>query len=421
MAAIFERGIVPFQQFVDSLHTALPEHHLNVPHSRIADEPSFGEIRAHLTNYYAGVESVHSFVDANGSVFDCIPVEKQFSLRGKEVAVAKPPDLPVDAKGPRAEPPSPASPIVQLHADLADPFGNQMLAPEGTIPVRRLTLENLARFRNLREFFQKGPGGAGAGRPPGAAGALPQVAATHRWAHAYQNVNNLGGGSFINVWDPAIGANQIFSLAQHWYVGGSGTGLQTAECGWQVYPQLYGNTKPVFFIYWTADDYRSTGCYNLSCNAFVQTNKNWAIGGAFAPWSVKGGPQYEIDLAYYLSEGHWWLYAGGEAAANAVGYYPTSIYRGGALTAHASEIDHGGEVVGTSSWPPMGGGAFASAGWQHAAYHRQVHYFPTGGGRSDAALTASATSPQCYTATVTKYNAPWSETVWFGGPGGGNC
>jgi hypothetical protein len=421
MAATFEQGILPFRQFVDSLAAERAAHRLNVPDSRIADEESFNEIHSYLTDYYAGVESVHSFVDANGSIFDCIPVEQQLSLRGKTEALPKPPDLPRDARRAPTEP-AMASRIVQLHPDLTDPFGNQMLAPEGTIPVRRKTLEALSRFRNLREFFQKSPSRAVAGRPPGGSGSTsPQVVATHRWAHAYQNVNNLGGGSFLNVWDPAIGANQIFSLSQHWYVGGSGSGLQTAEVGWQVYPQLYGNSKPCFFIYWTADDYGSTGCYNLSCTAFVQTNSHWALGGALVPWSVSGGPQYEIDFAYYLYQGNWWLYAGGELAANTVGYYPTSVYRGGALTRQASEIDYGGETVGTTSWPPMGSGAFANAGWQRAAYQRQIHYFPTAGGRADAALTAAATSPQCYTAIVAKYNPPWSETVWFGGPGGANC
>jgi hypothetical protein len=422
MAATFEEGIVPFRQFVESLNAGRAEHYLNVPHGRIADEQAFSEIQSYLTNYYSGVESVHSFVDTNGSIFDCIPVEKQVSLRDKKGPLPQPPDLPTDPARARVGSASYARRIVQLHPQLTDPFGNQMLAPDGTIPVRRKTLPNLARFRNLREFFKKSPSSTVSARPPGGSGsASPQVVATHRWAHAYQNVNNLGGGSFLNVWDPAIGANQVFALSQHWYVGGSGSGLQTAEVGWQVYPQFYGNTQPCFFIYWTADDYGSTGCYNLSCSAFVQTNKNWALGGALSPWSVSGGPQYEIDFAYYLFQGNWWLYAGGESAANAVGYFPTSIYRGGALTSQASEIDYGGETVGTTSWPPMGSGAFASAGWQQAAYQRQIHYFATGGGSVDAALTATTTSPGCYTATVVKYDPPWSETLWFGGPGGNNC
>jgi hypothetical protein len=421
--SISDRSIVPFAQFVQSLQAARAEHLLNVPHSAIADEGAFNEMRAHLTTYYEGVTAAHSFVDANGSVFDCIPIDQQVARRGQRGAIPTAPDLPAASTGPAATgaPRPPTGRLVQLHADLRDPFGNQMLAPDGTIPVRRLTLEDLSRFRTLRHFMQKRPGDGGGVRPPSAAGIIaPQVPATHRWAHAFQNVNNLGGGSFVNVWDPSIGANQIFSLSQHWYVGGGGGNLQTAEVGWQVYPGMYGNTKPCLFIYWTADDYNSTGCYNLTCSAFVQTNKSWAFGGALSPWSVAGGAQYELDIAFYLYQGHWWLYLGGEASANAVGYYPTSIYRGGAMASQAAEIDYGGEVVGTTSWPPMGGGAFAAAGWQHAAYHRQVHYFPTGGGRSNASLTASANAP-CYTARVINYAAPWNETVWFGGPGGNNC
>ena len=430
MANTFEHGIVPFRQFVDQLHAARPEHYLNVASSRIMNEQSFDDIHSHLKNYYEGTEAAHSFVDANGSIFDCMPVEKQYSLRANAGAVARAPDLPANAtKAGGAAPPAPADRIVQLHASMTDPLGNTMLAPEGTIPVRRLTVENLARFRTLREFLQKSPSGGSLPPTTGSAaaggGSLPPiaaaVAATHRWAHAYQAVNNLGGASFINVWDPAIGANQIFSLAQHWYAAGSGSGLQTAEVGWQIYPQHYGNTNPVFFIYWTADNYGSTGCYNLSCPAFVQTNNKWAIGGALSPWSASGGVQKEIKFAYFLHQNNWWLYAGGETGADAVGYYPTSLYRGGALTTQASSIDYGGETVGTTSWPPMGGGVFANAGWQHAAYQRDINYFPTSGGRVNAALTASFASPQCYTAQMSKYNPDWNETVWFGGPGGNNC
>jgi Neprosin len=418
--SVSERPIIPFTQFVQSLRAARAEHFLNVPTSNMADESAFNEMRAHLTNYYDNVTCAHSFVDVNGSVFDCIPVEQQISRRGQSGAIPTAPDLPA-AVAQTAAPPPPAGQLLQLHPDLRDPFSNQMLAPDGTIPVRRMTLEDMSRFRTLRHYMQKSPRNGGGLPPPGAAGrSAPQVAATHRWAHAYENVGNLGGASYVNVWDPQIGANQIFSLAQHWYVGGSGSRLQTAEVGWQVYPGLYQNTKPCLFIYWTADDYQSTGCYNLTCSAFVQTNKNWALGGALSPWSVAGGAQYELFIAYYLVGGNWWLYLGGGAASNTVGYYPTSIYRGGAMASHASEIDYGGEVVGTTSWPPMGGGAYAAAGWQHAAYQRQIQYFPTGGGRTNASLTPSANAP-CYTSLVVNYAAPWNETVWFGGPGGTNC
>src|SRR5208337_1734516 len=82
----------------------------------------------------------------------------------------------------------------------------------------------------------------------------------------------------------------------------SGANLQTLECGWQVYPAMYGDAKPHLFIYWTADDYNTTGCYNLTCNAFVQTGTAYAPGMALSPTSVSSGAQYVIELAYGTPE-----------------------------------------------------------------------------------------------------------------------
>jgi hypothetical protein len=55
--SVSERPIVPFAQFVQSLHAARAEHHLNVPHNAIANEDSFDEMQAYLTNYYDGVSA----------------------------------------------------------------------------------------------------------------------------------------------------------------------------------------------------------------------------------------------------------------------------------------------------------------------------------------------------------------------------
>jgi len=488
-------GIQPFQEFLDELHAAGPEQHIGVRGSRIAHEDAFSEIRAHLLQHYQGAEAQHSFADENGSVFDCIPVSQQPALRHSREPVPTAPDLPRAPSRAVATDQRQAMRVQPLHPDRRDQHGNRMHAPDGTIPMRRLTIENLARFETLHQFFRKSP--FGSALPPQASGAElgeasrgaalggvnlrgadlrgadlrgadlrgadlrgadlrgtdlrgtdlrgaalgdadlagnglsaaplapspvpPEIAATHRYAHSAQNVDNRGGHSYLNIWDPPIGANQIFSLSQHWYSGGIGAGLQTAEVGWQVYPQMYGNTKPVLFIYWTADAYQSTGCYNLTCSAFVQTNNAWPLGGAFSSWSTAGGQQYEIELAYFLSDGRWWLYINGEAGSDAIGYYPVSIYRNGALASGASGIDYGGEVVGSTSWPPMGSGAFANTGWQHAAYQKDIRYYLPGGGTTNASLIGSATSPQCYTQTFDSYNPPWNATLFFGGPGGSNC
>ena len=420
-----DQGVTPFARFLDNVKAAKHADFAAAPASLVKQPDKFEEMRTHILKLYEGTQVPHSFVDANGSTFDCVPIEQQPSLKGVSGAIPKAPDLPPMPKQPatagQAQDWKPTELGPQLAPDRKDQFGNVMYCPSGTIPIRRVTLEDMSRFENLRQFLQKRPGGGAIPPRAPSPNAQPQAAAaTHRWAHAFQNVANLGGHSFVNIWDPPIGANQVFSLSQHWYVGGSGAGLQTAEVGWQVYPQFYGNTKPVFFIYWTADGYNQTGCYNLSCTGFVQTNSSWTIGGAMSPWSATGGAQYELEIAYFLSGGRWWLYVKGTAGANAIGYYPVSVYKNGAMASHAAEIDYGGETVGTTSFPKMGSGAFANQGWQKAAYQRQIFYYPQAGGSAWAALTASQAWPNCYTAQVVNYASPWNETLWYGGPAG-NC
>ena len=421
--------IVPLDEYLNQVEKAGHTQAALAPSAKVENEDAFGSMKAHVLGLYKGVEATHSFEDDNGSIFDCIPIQQQPSLRG--AAAATPTSLPTADKKPAANAEAAANqqsiPIVApLSAGQKDRHGNARHCPEGHIPMRRVLLEEMARFKDVRQFLQKSP--TGGGRPPHSETPKSShakedpiqaaVAATHRWAHAYQNVANLGGHDFINVWKPSIGANQIFSLSQHWYVGGSGGGLQTAEVGWQVYPGLYGNSNPCLFIYWTADGYQNTGCYNLSCTAFVQTSHVWTFGGALAPVSTYGGTQYELQVAFYLYQGNWWLYLQGTDAAHAVGYYPTSIYKGGAMATAAAEIDYGGETVGTTSFPPMGSGHFASEGFGKACYQRDIYYFPTGGGGTYANLTPSQAWPACYTVQKVNYAPPWNDTIYYGGPGG---
>jgi hypothetical protein len=411
------RGITPLTAFVDSLGSASHTEFAARAESRVAHEDAFDAMRDHILGLYDGVSATHSFADEQGAVFDCIPVEQQPALRGSDESITEPPDLPPLPSGDRDDDERTARLAdLVLGPERTDLFGNTMNCPEGSIPMRRVTLEDMTRFATVRDFMRKSP--LGSGRPP-REDEPATVPVTHRWAHAYQNVANGGGHSFLGLWSPPIGANQVFSLSQHWYVGGSGANLQTAECGWQVYPALYGDSRPHLFTYWTADDYASTGCYNLSCSAFVQIGTTFAPGMALGPVSVSGGAQYEIELAYWLANGRWYLYFNGTQGSNVIGYYPVSLYRGGALATQASEIDYGGETTGTTSFPPMGSGAFANQGWQRAAYHRAVGYWPPpGGAMINANLTASQAWPGCYTAQLQLYAAPWSETLWFGGPGG---
>jgi hypothetical protein len=427
-------GILPHYAFKEMVRTASFDRYRIDPRTRVANEGTFREMQAHLDWLYEGVEAETSFEDAAGHVFDCIPIAQQPSLRGASGELPRAPDLGPVLQG---RPPAVGVPALEPARDdpRRDRHGNRMQAPPGTIPMRRLTLDELVRFKDMREFFSKysgrtaSPGALRTAEP--AKGPRPQVDPSvpdtdlnknHRYAYTHQDVANIGGHNSLAVYAPTVGANQIFSLAQHWYTGGSGTGHQTLEVGWQVYPGKYGHAQPVLFIYWTADNYASTGAYNLDAPGFVQTNGSWTIGGALSPVSTQGGQQMEVEVGIYLFNGNWWLYLGGLDASNTVGYFPTSIYVGGQMATNATAILFGGETVCSSvSWPPMGSGAFASAGWQQAAYQRNIFYFPTGGGAQWAALTSEQPSPACYTLALASAAAPWGVYFFYGGSGGGDC
>jgi hypothetical protein len=421
------RGITPHRIFRAALPSANFRSYRADPRIKVANQEEFDAMRAHLAAQHAGVEVTHSFADPAGNVFDCVPIAQQPSLKESGAAVAEPPSLLDAMKGQRAAEASVAAGSArQLRPapESVDRHGNSTRCPPGSIPVRRVTLTEMARFRTLRDYFSKSgakpllPGATVAPTTP-----VADDTQNHRYAYEIQTIDNLGAHNFLNVWAPTVGANQIFSLAQHWYSAGAGNGHQTLEVGWQVFPAKYNHNQPVLFIYWTADNYQHTGAYNLDAAGFVQTNPAWTIGGALTPVSTDGGTQYEIQVTVYLFQGNWWLYLGGITAADAVGYFPPSIYNGGAMVNHASIFECGGETVcsGAGTWPGMGSGAFASTGWQHAAYQRDIYVFPTSGGAQYGSLTGQQPSPACYTQALGNTSPPWNTYFFFGGPGGGNC
>ncbi|ACK50063.1 protein of unknown function DUF239 [Methylocella silvestris BL2] len=411
------QSLQPFAEFIGGIAASQTGAAASTTPAVASARSAPTQAQSYLASLYASVDAKavkHSFVDANDTAFDCIPIMQQPALQGSKEPLPTPPDIPKGIS--RAASADGQAKATNLSAAETDRFGNAMACAEGAIPMARVTPEQIGRFASLQEFFRKSPDGAGL--PQRAANRQAPVPATHRYAHAYQEVNNVGGHSLLNLWKPAVAASQIFSLSQHWYVGGNGAGLQTAETGWQVYPKFYNTPKPVFFIYWTADGYTNTGCYNLTCAAFVQTNNSWAVGGALKPWSTSPKKQVVLELSYFLFQGRWWLYVNGTAAANAIGYYPATLYKGGAMSVGAQEIDYGGEVVGTKSWPPMGSGKFASLGFGKAAYQSDIYYFPPAGANVPANLTVSQDWPWAYTGSFSYLNSPNFSTLFFGGPGG---
>jgi hypothetical protein len=237
-----------------------------------------------------------------------------------------------------------------------------------------------------------------------------------------QTVSNWGGNSTLNVWSPNVNTSQgeIFSLTQHWYVGGSGTslpGLQTVEVGWQNYPAKYGDERSRLFIYLTADGYNHTGCYNHDCGDFVQTNGSVYLGGGFSNYSTTNGTQYAFNIQVQLYQGNWWIFYG----TTPFGYYPGSLFHGGQLTHNATNAQYGTETVGSTVWPPAGSGGQPSTGWGKAAYQRDLFYINSSHGGIYESLSNWNIAP-CYAINgPTSGSGAWALYFFDGGPGGGGC
>jgi hypothetical protein len=421
-------GFISYNEFINKVKEARLTEYAARDGVRVRDQAAFDEMRNHILNMNKGVQQVSSFV-VDSTYFDCIRIESQPSVRLQGIERIESP--PMGSKnsdyaagkvlGDGKSAPS------RLTEGQVDFYGNRISCPDGTFPMARLTLEVMTRYETLRFFFSKD--GSGGGRLPPASGGIDRPeegSIVHKYAHATQSISNFGGNSWLNLWNPIVADQARMSLSQQWYAAGSGASTQTVEGGWQVAQKHYSTTNAVLFIYWTADGYDKTGCYNTECPGFVQINNHWYLGGPWTQYSKPGATQWGFEMQWKYFKGNWWLFLRGPGNYEAVGYYPGSLYGKGQLALSAERIDYGGEVTGTTSWPEMGSGQFAKEGWQKAAYQNTIFYIPRDeddGVGVWANLSEVENSPKCYTIDLVpaSQGGNWGTYFFFGGPGGSIC
>ncbi|KAJ8755954.1 hypothetical protein K2173_024499 [Erythroxylum novogranatense] len=246
-------------------------------------------------------------------------------------------------------------------------------------------------------------------------------------SHEYAQVsvygdNYYGARGIFNVWEPKVNSPGEFSIAQMWVLSGDGDNTNSVEAGWQV---QYGSNKTTFFIFWTRDGYRSTGCYNLECPGFVQVSKRFAPGASIKPLSMYDGKQFAIEVIIHkdTTSGNWWLTLQDEH----MGYWPGNILT--SLANSSDVINFGGEIVnnqaeGHHTTTEMGSGHFPDEGFGKAAYISYLSYIDTSCVLRDAGnLTPYISRPTCYDLKVDNKNQSTKGVhVYFGGPGfSGQC
>ncbi len=125
--------VISFDKFIRDVRKADAHKFLTKPGSKIRDAGSFEEMRQYILSFYRGVHVQHSY-SAGPQIIDCVPINEQPSARAGGRKIASEPDS---------------------SAKLLPP--QQAGCENGTIPIARITLEQLSHFNTLHDFLQKSP------------------------------------------------------------------------------------------------------------------------------------------------------------------------------------------------------------------------------------------------------------------------
>ncbi|CAL4909646.1 unnamed protein product [Urochloa decumbens] len=166
-----------------------------------------------------------------------------------------------------------------------------------------------------------------------------------------------------------------------------------------------------------------SNCINQECG-FIQTNNQFALGGAFQKDSTVGGDLYFVHVSLYRVTGPavWWLSVNNVA----IGYFNPDMFPVPFIESFHNEM--GGRVLNTRpggkhTMTRMGSGMLPSAGLNNAAsiaYYMAIN--SNGGDQVDDPINTIVTNAKCY--DVKDFgrddNRPGFD-VAYGGPGGIYC
>ncbi|GAA0166339.1 hypothetical protein LIER_43754 [Lithospermum erythrorhizon] len=174
-------------------------------------------IRAHLMKI--NKPAIKTIKSPDGDIIDCVLSHQQPAFDHPELKGKKPLDPP--------ERPSGQSSSSETTEDFQLWSMSGESCPEGTVPIRRSTEEDILRASSISTFGRKI-----IKRPV----RRDSSSNGHEHAVGYVSGNTFyGGKASINVWAPRVENQYEFSLSQIWVISGSfGGDLNTIEAGWQV-------------------------------------------------------------------------------------------------------------------------------------------------------------------------------------------
>ncbi|XP_074570461.1 protein neprosin-like [Curcuma longa] len=365
--------------------------------------------------------AVKTIQSADGDVIDCVDIYKQpafdHPLLKNHIIKMKPTD---DHSRRRDKGSSQAT--TSTGPTLSQTWQKSGACPNGTVPILRVQHHHLFNAPSIENY----------GRKPWNGVVKHElhlsnrtIAAGIEGLHANgvligNGYNYIGAKASIGIFNPWIEGEDEFTTGQIWLRNGRFNNSESIELGWMVNPSVFGDKTVRFFVYWTTDSGKETGCFNVICPGFVQTSSEIALGATFSQVSTFSGPQYEFLLEVWKDSDNerWWVVYGDTP----VGYYPTTLFEG--LSRSATLALFGGDVYSPRIWDSphpttgMGSGTFASYHFQYAAFIRQPRIKDFSGYyKYPYPYITHSNQVNCYSAEN------FAETLWieplfyYGGPG----
>ncbi|CAA7017246.1 unnamed protein product [Microthlaspi erraticum] len=302
--------------------------------------------------------------------------------------------------------------------------------PDGTIPVRRVSREDIRRASSPSHFGRKTPRTYNfldsALQRKANSNLTAELISLPRQKDRSEAIlltlgyNYLGAQSDINVWNPPRVQPHDYSSAQIWLLGGLSGEFESIEAGWVVNPGVFGDSRTRLFTYWTKDSYTKTGCFNLLCSGFVQTTTKFSLGAAVEPVSTTSHDQYHISVGVFLDPhtGHWWL----TIENTVVGYWPGKLFF--YLKRSATAVQWGGEVYSPNvmkkphTRTSMGSGQWAYDLFGEACFQTNIRIkdnslqikYPDN-------LAEYSDEVYCYSTKLYRETYKLEPAFYFGGPG----
>ncbi|CAH2044448.1 unnamed protein product [Thlaspi arvense] len=367
----------------------------------------------------------------DGDIIDCIDIHKQHAFDHPALRNHKIQMKPSVAFGTTKTTAPKNGTLKPITSQIWSKSGN---CPIGTIPVRRVSREDIRRASSPSRFGMKTTRRYNA-----------LSTALQRKAKAKANFNltaemlrqprpkdrsdamlialgysYIGAKSDINLWNPPRVEPQESSSSQIWLLSGLSDDFETVEAGWVVNPSVFGDSRTRLYTYWTSDSYATTGCMNLLCSGFVQTSTRYVLGAAIEPISTTSSEQYIISVSIFLdpNSAKWWLTFGDTV----MGYWPPELFD--TLKHSATAVQWGGEVYSPNvmkkphTKTAMGSGQWASYLYGEASFHTNVRI-------QDYSLqikypertTEYGDEYDCYSTKLHRDNYKAEPFFYFGGPG----